>query len=31
MGYKPGPVFGKISSEVFDLQLEEKISTREQL
>lgn len=30
MGYKPGPVFGKILSEVYDLQLEEKISTREQ-
>jgi poly(A) polymerase len=28
-GLKPGPVFGEILSEIYDLQLEEKIVTRE--
>jgi len=28
IGLEPGPVFGKILSEIYDLQLEEKISTR---
>ena len=30
LGYKPGPLFGKILSEVYDLQLEENITTRKQ-
>jgi len=29
-GLKPGPLFGKILSEVYDLQLEDKITTREE-
>jgi len=30
MGLKPGPVFGKILGDVYDLQLEDKITTREE-
>ena len=30
LGFKPGPVFGQILSRIYDLQLEERISTREQ-
>ncbi len=30
LGYKPGPVFGKILGEVYDLQLEEKLGSREE-
>lgn len=30
IGLEPGPVFGKILSEIYDLQLEEKFSTREE-
>jgi len=30
MGLKPGPVFGKILAEVYDLQLEDKINTHEE-
>lgn len=30
MGLKPGPVFGELLSEIYDLQLEEKISNRDE-
>jgi len=30
MGLKPGPIFGKILGEIYDLQLEDKITTREE-
>ncbi|MDR0306426.1 MAG: CCA tRNA nucleotidyltransferase [Chitinispirillales bacterium] len=30
LGLKPGPVFGKILNDVYDLQLEDKITTREE-
>jgi hypothetical protein len=29
-GLKPGPLFGAILDEIYDLQLEEKITTREE-
>jgi poly(A) polymerase len=30
LGLKPGPLFGEILNEIYDLQLEEKISSREE-
>jgi poly(A) polymerase len=30
LGLKPGPLFGELLNEVYDLQLEEKVFTREE-